>query len=80
MRDDKRKGEKPIPDNVKDYLNDDQLGKLTAIERFGWTLKYIRRPLFMERVVVVMNPDGSSIGILEEDGRLNLEPDIETRE
>ena len=80
MSDDKRIGEKPVPDNVKDYLNGDQLAKLAAIERFGWTLRYIRRPLFRECVVVVMNQDGGSIGVLEEDGRLNLEVDIETRE
>jgi hypothetical protein len=29
---------------------------------------------------VVVNPDGNSIGILEEDGRLNLDPDIDMRE
>jgi len=80
MSEDKRTGEKPIPDNIKDHLNADQLARLTTIERFGWTLKYIRRPLFMDCVVVVMSPDGSSIGVLEKDGRLNLEPDIETRE
>jgi len=78
--DDKRKGDKPIPDNLKDHLNADQLAQLVTIEKFGWSLKYIRRPLFQECVVVVVNPDGSSIGVLERDGRLNLEPDIETRE
>lgn len=79
MNVDKRKGDKPIPDNVKDYLNDAQLAELNTIERFGWNLKYIRRPLFQETVVVVMDPDGSSMGRLEDDGRLNLEPNIETR-
>lgn len=80
MSDDKRKGVKPIPDDVKKYLNDAQLAELHKIEGFGWKLKFIRRPLFQEIVVVVMNPNGSSIGILEEDGKLNLDPDIETRE
>ena len=80
MGDDKRHGDEPIPDHVKEYLTDAQLAELHHIESFGWSLKYIRRPLFQERVVVVINPDGSSIGILEEDGRLNLESDIDTRE
>jgi len=87
MDNDKRNNDLPVPDNTKDYLTDAQSAELHHIESFGWTLKYIRRPLFQERVVVVLNPDGSSIGpdgssigILEEDGRLNLESNINTRE
>jgi len=80
MSDDKRKGGNPIPDDVKNYLNDDQLAVLHKIEGFGWSLKFVRRPLFLEPVVIVTNADGSSLGVLENDGRLNLEPDIETRE
>ena len=80
MSDDKRDSDTPIPENVKKYLTDAQSAELNHIESFGWSLKYIRRPLFQERVVVVMNPDGSSIGVLEEDGRLNLESNIDTRE
>ena len=80
MDDDKRSREKPVPDDMNNYLTDAQSAELHHIESFGWTLKYIRRPLFQERVVVVMNPDGSSIGLLEEDGRLNLESNIDTRE
>lgn len=80
MSDDKRNSDKPVPENINDYLTEAQFAELHHIESFGWTLKYIRRPLFQERVVVVMNPDGSSIGVLEEDGRLNLESNIDTRE
>lgn len=80
MIDEKRKGDKPIPDNVKNYLNDAQLAELHSIEKFGWNLTYIRRPLFQDLVAVVTNPDGVSIGTLEDDGGLNLEPTIETRE
>lgn len=80
MNNDKRKGENPIPDDVKDHLNDAQQAELQTIQGFGWSLKFIRRPLFQERVVVVTSPDGSSIGILEEDGRLNLESNIAVRD
>ena len=75
-----RKGDKPTPDNLEDYLNTDQLVALHKIEGFGWSLKYIRHPAFQETVVVVTNPEGNSIGILEDDGRVNLQPDIKTRE
>jgi hypothetical protein len=80
MSDDKRKGEKPIPDDVIKHLNDAQQAELQTIQGFGWSLMFIRRPLFQERVAVVTSPDGSSIGILEEDGRLNLEPNIIVRD
>ena len=80
MSDDKRNSDKPVPDNINKYLTEAQSAELHHIESFGWTLKYIRRPLFQEKVVVVMSPDGTSIGVLEEDGRLNLESNIDTRE
>ena len=79
MNDEKRNSDKPIPDNVNDYLNDAQKSKLNTIEGFGWNIKYIRHPLFQDPVVFVSSDDGHSIGILEDDGRLNLNPDIQTR-
>ena len=79
MDDCKRNKSEPVPANVKEYLNDAQQAQLNTIESFGWCVKFVRRPLFQESVVVVTNPDGSSIGTLEEDGRLNLESDMEIR-
>ena len=79
MSEDKRKGDKPVPDKLNNYLNDAQLVALHKIEGFGWNLTYIRRPLFEKPLIVVSNADGSSIGILEDDGRLNLEHGIVTR-
>lgn len=80
MSEEKRKGSKAIPDDIKNYLNEDQLFTLRKIEGFGWSLKYIRRPVFLDVVVVVICADGKTIGVLEEDGRLNLETDIEIRD
>ena len=80
MNDEKRNGNKPIPDNVNNFLNSAQQSELHKIEGFGWSIKYLRHPLFQDPVVFVTSADGKSIGILEDDGRLNLEPDIETRE
>ena len=79
MDDCKRNKSEPIPANLKEYLNDAQQAQLNTIESFGWSIKFVRRPLFQESVVVVTNPDGSSIGTLEEDGRLNLESAMEIR-
>ncbi|MGB5440579.1 MAG: hypothetical protein WBN57_01690 [Gammaproteobacteria bacterium] len=76
MSEEKRKGDKPVPDNLKNYLNDAQRVALHKIEGFGWNIAYVRRPLFVDPLIVISNADGSKIGILEEDGRLNLESDI----
>ena len=80
MDKDKRKGLKPIPKNIKEHMNEEQLLKLSSINKFGWEIKYIRRPLFQDPVIVVINAEGGSIGILEQDGRLNLESSIQLRE
>jgi hypothetical protein len=79
MSDDKRNGSEPIPDHHYTYLTQEQKTQLKKIEGFGWQLKFIRRPLFKPVTVVVMNSDSDSIGVLEEDGRLNLEPDVNIR-
>jgi len=76
----KRKDDKPIPDRLEDVLNDVQMLALRQIERFGWQLRFVRKPLFQEPVPVVFSADGDKIGILEEDGRINMEADIKVRE
>lgn len=80
MDKDRRNVDKPIPDNLEDTLNDSQLMALPALERFGWELRFVRRPLFQEAVPVVFNAEGTMVGVLEEDGRLNLEVDVQIRE
>ena len=79
MDKEKRKGEKPIPDNLNQMLNPIQMSALRQIEGFGWQLKFVRRPLFQEPVPVVYSADGKKIGILEDDGRLNMEVVVPVR-
>ncbi len=69
----------PIPEHVEKYLNEDQQAQLQTLERFGWNIKFIRRPLFQEPVVIVVNPSVNSIAVVENDGRLNQQPGIELR-
>ena len=80
MDKEKRKGEKPVPDNLESLLNQDQLLTLRQIESFGWQLRFVRRPLFQEPTPVVFNPTGDSIGILDEDGRLDIHAEIKIRD
>lgn len=51
-------------------INDDQLGTLETLERFGWTLKFVREtpagPL-----AAVRDPDKRCLAVIEPDGQLN---------
>lgn len=79
MDKDKRRGEKPIPENLKDFLNEEQLAAVKKMEEFGWKLKFVRRPAFEKPMVVVTSGAGGKIGVLEEDGRVNMEADVKLR-
>lgn len=79
MQYERRKGEKPIPDNYKSLLNEAQIIALNRLTAFGWNLKFVRRPLFQEPVPVLWNAHGNKIALLEEDGKLNMKPDIKIR-
>jgi hypothetical protein len=80
MTNEKRKKISPIPSNYKKYMNEDQQDQLRNIEGFGWKLFFIRRPSFCDPTIVVCNQEGDSVGVLEEDGRLNLDPNIIVRD
>ena len=75
-----RRRNRPVPNEAMETLSELQVLALRRIEGFGWKLQFIRRPLFQDPVPVVANGDGMKIGILEEDGRINMEPDIKLRE
>ncbi len=62
----RRRGVAPIPADIDKYLSDVQLSGLHKIERSGWSIKYIRRA-----TVVLVYKDGSTLGLLDEDGTLN---------
>ncbi|EIF42015.1 hypothetical protein DOK_16468 [gamma proteobacterium BDW918] len=80
MTHDKRKAAPGVPDNALSTLTDLQKIALRRIENFGWQLKFIRHPSFEPPLVVVENSTGVNIGVLEEDGGVNLNPQIILRD
>jgi hypothetical protein len=68
-----------IPESLDEVLNAVQLLTLSKMEGFGWMLAFIRRPLFQDVVPVLLHPDNDALGTLEDDGALNMQPDIEFR-
>ena len=79
MGKERRKSEWPIPDIIEDVLTEMQLIALREIEAFGWKLRFVRRPPFQAAVPVVFRGEGDQIAVLEENGRLNLQPNVEFR-
>jgi hypothetical protein len=80
MREEKRKGVNPIPENLKEVLNEAQLETLNKMEGFGWMLEFVRRPLFQGITPVLFHPDSKRYGVLEDDGTLNMQSDTKIRE
>ncbi len=80
MENEKRHNDDPIPKNLEDWLSQDQLDALNQIRNFGWELKFIRRPVFQDPIVVVICSDGNKVGVLEKDGKINMNPGITIRD
>ena len=68
----KRMGEKAIPDNVGDYLNDLQQAILEKINKFGWTLQFVRRLSNETPVIVIADNEGKKFGVMEKGGAINF--------
>ena len=77
--DDRRGAHKAVPINLGSFLNESQMLALHSMESFGWSLWFVRRPLFMPAVVVVANGESTQHAVLEEDGSVNLKPQIHLR-
>lgn len=61
-------------------LNEAQRTTLNDLERFGWQLKFVRRPLFEPSIPVVFDGDRKTFAVLEADGTLNEQPGFEIRQ
>jgi hypothetical protein len=71
----RRVGLAAIPADLERYLTPEQLAGLNRAEKYGWTVKFVRRP-----TVVLEYEDGSVLGVLEEDGTLNKNYSTEVRD
>jgi hypothetical protein len=80
MAKEQRIGKPPVPENLEETLNEEQLFTLRRMEVFGWELKFIRRPLFQDVLPVLFHTDSNQFGVLEDDGTLNMQRDLNVRE
>lgn len=75
----RRSGDKPRSSSLKHQLNEDQQLELATLERFGWELKFIRRPPFQPAIAVVQDVETKRYAILKEDGTLDEKPGFKIR-
>jgi len=75
----RRSGQVAIPDDLMSELNELQHQTLARLEGFGWSVGFVRRPLFQERVVVLFDPSGQQHAVLLEDGSLDKSTDTPVR-
>ena len=75
---DNRNRQAPVPNNFSDYLTPNQKIALARLNRFGWELKFIRRQLVHEPIVV-LGRSNHTFGILERDGRIHDLPTARMR-
>jgi len=52
---------------------------LADLERFGWELKFIRRPMFQQPVPVVFDSSRKHYAVLNLDGSLDENPGFDIR-
>lgn len=59
---------------LRTRLNEDQQMTLRDLERFGWELRFVRRPPFQDPIPVVVDGDRRSFSVLKPDGTLEDNP------
>ena len=64
---------------LRQELSEAQRDTLGELERYGWELKFVRKPLFQPLIPVLYDPDRRGYAILEEDGTLNEHPPFSIR-
>ena len=65
--------------SLRTQLNEEQRQTLSELERFGWELKFVRRPPFKESIPVVFDGDRKSYAVIQPDGTLDENPEFDIR-
>jgi hypothetical protein len=64
---------------LKKDLSEDQRLALAELEKFGWELKFIRRPMFQQPIPVVFDSARRNCAVLNDDGTLDENPGFDIR-
>jgi len=77
---DRRKPDHPDAIALRAGLTPAQNRAIATLETFGWTLRFVRRPLFRDPVPVLFEKDGDRWVVVDGDGTLDESPGFEIRD
>lgn len=75
----KRIGVDAIPEDIRAQMTELQRHALASLAGFGWSINFVRRPLFQEQVIVLVDPSGKQYAILMDDGTIDRNIDFTMR-
>ena len=76
----RRREQTPDAAALRQGLTAAQLKALETLEQFRWTLRFVRRPMFLDPIPVVFDRTGERWAVLEPDGSLNESPGFRLRD
>jgi len=79
-RTERRRRPAPHPPDLDTILNKQQARTLHEIETFGWQLAFVRNSRSHTPLTIVISPDGERLAVLEPDGRVDMQPEVDFRE
>jgi len=79
MTNDKRKGGLMSTDEMRAQLNEVQRQALSELEMLGWSLKFVRMPMFQDPIPTIVSKDNGKIGLLDPDGKIVVDTGLTVR-
>ena len=68
------------PQELRRGLSQGQLATIRTMEAFGWTLSFVRRPIFQDPLPVLLNGDGTRRAVIAVDGTATESAEIRVRD
>lgn len=65
---DRRGSVMPHPHQLEKSLTDEQSITLSSLQQFGWSVAFVRRPLFQAEELIIVSPNKSTFMRLDTDG------------
>ena len=68
-----------IPKDIKSYMTKLQRDTLARLRVVGWSIQFVRRPLYEDQVILLVDSSGEQQAVLQEDGSIIRNPEISVR-
>ena len=65
-----RTGIDAIPKDIQSRMTQLQRNALAQLRGSGWSITFVRRPLYQDQVIVLVDSSGEQHAVLQEDGSI----------